>query len=109
MRNLAEALLAHALNLRRPFLLAASIALAAPIAFAQPAASPAPPTASFDVASIKPVLPDGRPSHGYKSLRFDGQITGLPDWARAQRYDITAKIGAADKPAYQKLNSDEQE
>jgi uncharacterized protein (TIGR03435 family) len=48
-------------------------------------------------------------AYGYKSLRFDGQVTGLPDWAATQRYDIVAKIGAADMPAFQKLSSDEQQ
>ncbi|MGA2438248.1 MAG: hypothetical protein ABSF57_07015 [Acidobacteriaceae bacterium] len=105
-------------------LTAASIALASPMLFAQ--SSPAPavessptPTASataapaFDVATIKPLPPDGRPTqdwvgtryhpdgiefaslalpellcvaYGYKSIRFDGQVTGLPDWAVNQKW-----------------------
>jgi uncharacterized protein (TIGR03435 family) len=91
---------------------------------------------AFDVASIKPIAPDGRPTkgwvgvqyhpdgiefayqsltdllcyaYGYKSLRFDGQVTGVPDWAAKQRYDIVAKISAADIPEFQKLGKDEQE
>ena len=116
------------LNLILPFLLAAAfIALAVPLAFAQVTNTPAPPsTHSFDVATIKPNAPDGRPGHGwigfqtkpdgmefasqslpdllcyaygYKTLRFDGQISGLPDWALKQRYDIVAKFSAADMPA----------
>jgi uncharacterized protein (TIGR03435 family) len=129
------------------FVAAASIALASPMLFAQ--SSPAPavessptPTASataapaFDVATIKPLPPDGRPTHGwaglqthpdgieaaslnlpellcyafgYKSLRFDGQITGLPDWAANQKYDIVAKMSAADITTFQKVNDDEKE
>ena len=91
---------------------------------------------AFDVATIKPIAPDGRPTagwvgmqyhpdgiefayqsltdllcyaYGYKSLRFDGQVTGVPDWAAKQRYDIVAKISAADIPEFQKLGKDEQE
>ena len=132
---------APALNsLRRSLVLtAASIFLACPTLLAQtpaPATATASPAPTFDVATIKPLPPDGRPTHGwvgvqnhadgmeaaaqnlpellcyaygYKSLRFDGQVTGLPDWAATQRYDIVAKIGAADMPAFQKLSSDEQQ
>ena len=91
---------------------------------------------SFDVATIKPIPSDGRPTKGwvgfqvhpdsvefafqslpdvlcyafgYKSLRFDGQITGLPDWASTQRYDIVAKMSSEDAAAFQKLSKDEQE
>jgi len=125
----------------------ACIALACPMVFAQNVAAPATsssptpaanaaPAAVFDVATIKPLQPDGRPTHGwvglqthpdgieaaslnlpellcyafgYKSLRFDGQITGLPDWAVSQKYDIVAKISAADITTFQKLNDDEKE
>lgn len=132
-----------ALKLPRTSLLlaAAAIALACPTLFAQTspsavataAASPAP---AFDVATIKPIPPGGRPTHGwvgvqyhpdgmeadyinlpellcyaygYKNLRFDGQVTGLPDWAVNQRYDIVAKMTAADLPTFQKLTPDQQE
>ena len=88
------------------------------------------------MATIKPLPPDGRPTHGwvglqtrpdgieaasldlpellcyafgYKSLRFDGQITGLPDWAANQKYDIVAKMSATDISTFQKLSNDEQE
>ena len=102
-----------------------------------PADKPATPprTLTFDVATVKPLAPDGRPTHGwsgiqyhpdgmefasqslsdllcfaygYGSLRFDGQITGLPNWANAQRYDIGAKMSAADIAEYQKLGKDQQ-
>ncbi len=91
---------------------------------------------AFDVASIKPIAPDGRPTHGwvglqvrpdgvsaawqslpellcyaygYKSLRFDGQVAGVPDWAAKQKYDVEAKMSAADMAEFQKLGKDEQE
>jgi len=123
---------APALNSPRKFLLlAASIVLACPLLFAQ--ASPAP---AFDVATIKPLASGARPTqgwmgmrdnpdgleaaslnlpellcyaYGYKNLRFDGQVSGLPDWALTQRYDIVAKISATDMPAFQKLTPDQQE
>jgi uncharacterized protein (TIGR03435 family) len=136
----------RALNFRRRslLLLAASIALACPMLLAQNTAAPPAPTSTttasaapaFDVATIKPVPPDGRPTHGwvgqrnqpdgveaawqtlpellcyaygYKNLRFDGQVTGLPDWAVSQKYDIVAKMSAADLAALQKLSLDQQE
>jgi uncharacterized protein (TIGR03435 family) len=122
---------------RRILLLtAAAIVLACPMLLAQTTPASTPPAPTFDVATIKPIPPDGRPTHGwvglrntpdgmeaayqnlpellcyaygYKSLRFDGQVTGLPDWAVTQKYDIAAKISAADMPAFQKLSNDEQE
>jgi uncharacterized protein (TIGR03435 family) len=140
---------APALNFTRKTLLliAATIALACPMLLAQNnAASGAPssptpttnvtPAPSFDVATIKPIPPGGRPTHGwvgtqihpdgmeaaylnlpellcyaygYKSLRFDGQVTGLPDWAVSQKYDIVAKMSATDISTFQKLSNDEQE
>lgn len=48
-------------------------------------------------------------AYGYKDTRFDGQITGLPDWALTQPYDIVAKMSAVDSAAFQKLSKDEQE
>ena len=102
-----------------------------------PATNPTPsPAPAFDVATIKPIPADGRPTHGwvgmqyhpdsmefawqslpellcyaygYKSLRFDGQVTGLPDWAVNQKYDIVAKMSATDISTFQKLSNDEQE
>lgn len=91
---------------------------------------------AFEVASIKPIAPGGRPTHGwagvqsrpdgvqvawqtlpellcyafgYKSVRFDGQVTGLPAWSEMQRYDIDARMGAADIAEFQKLSKDQQE
>lgn len=105
------------------------------MALAQVAVSPPKPLA-FDVASIKPIEQGGHPSHGwvgvqsrpdgvqaawqtlrdllcyaygYKSLRFEGQISGLPAWAATQRYDIEAKMSPADLAEFQKLSKDEQE
>jgi uncharacterized protein (TIGR03435 family) len=125
----------------RSLLLAAvCLAVASPTAFAQPSATPDTKATgsaahTFDVATIKPIAPDGRPTHGwvglrnrpdsveaayitlpellcyaygYMDVRFDGQVTGLPDWALTQKYDIEGKIGAADLPTFQKLSSDEQ-
>jgi uncharacterized protein (TIGR03435 family) len=93
-------------------------------------------TLAFDVATIKPLAPGGRSTagwigfqnrpdgmefasqslqdllcyaYGYKSLRFDGQISGVPDWAATQRYDIVAKMSADDVALFQKLDKDEQE
>jgi len=123
-------------NVRRRSLLlaAACLALASPFALAQTTAATTPAPA-FDVATIKPIPPDGRPTHGwvgvqnhpdgmeaayinlpellcyaygYKDLRFEGQVTGLPDWALTQKYDIAAKISAADLAVLQKLGNDEQ-
>ncbi len=128
-------------------LTAVCIALASPMLFAQNVAAPAAalsptptanatPAPAFDVATIKPLPLDGRPTHGwvglqthpdgieaaslnlpellcyafgYKSLRFDGQINGLPDWAVNQKYDIVAKISVTDITIFQKLNDDEKE
>lgn len=94
------------------------------------------PEPAFDVATIKPIPADGRPTHGwvgvqihpdgmeaaylnlpellcsaygYKNLRFDGQVTGLPNWAVTQKYDIVAKMSATDISTFQKLSNDEQE
>lgn len=99
------------------------------------APSPEKPLA-FDVASIRPIAAGGRPTHGwvgvqfrpdgveaafqtlpdllcyaygYKNLRFDGQISGLPAWAATQRYDIEAKMSPVDVAEFQKLSKDEQE
>jgi len=100
---------------------------------AVPAQSPRTP--SFDVATIKPIPPDGRPTkgwvgvqynadsvefayqtlrdvicnaYGYNNLRFDGQIAGLPDWATTQRFDILAKMTVADAATFATLRKDEQ-
>ena len=89
----------------------------------------------FDVVSIKPIPLNGRPTqgwmgirfvadgvqaasqtlpellcfaYGYGSVRFDGQVTGLPGWAATQRYDINAKMSPEDAAEVQKLGKDEQ-
>jgi uncharacterized protein (TIGR03435 family) len=104
-----------------------------------PAAGKAAPPAralAFDVASIKLIGPGGVPGQGwagwkprpdgvefsfqtlpdllcyafgYRDLRFDGQITGFPDWAVNQHYDVVAKMSAADIAEFQKLGKAEQE
>ena len=37
----------------------------------------------------------------------DDQITGLPDWAKSERYDIRAKVSEADLPAYKALTREQ--
>src|SRR5664280_1243226 len=106
-------------------------------AVSAPATNPTPsPAHAFDVATIKPIPSDGRPTqgwvgvqyhpdgmeaaslnlpellcdaYGYKSIRFDGQVTGLPDWAVNQKYDIVAKMSAKDISTFQNLSNAEQE
>jgi uncharacterized protein (TIGR03435 family) len=118
-------------------LLCILLAACVPSPLAQaPGAAAAGKPLEFDVASIKPIEPGGRPTkgwvglqirpdgvsaayqslpdllcyaYGYKSLRFDGQIAGVPDWTGTQRYDIEAKISAADLADFEKLGKDEQE
>ncbi len=48
-------------------------------------------------------------AYGYKTLRFDGQITNLPDWATSQRYDIVAKMTAENTAAFGKLSKNERD
>ena len=121
-----------ALNFPRKSLLltAASIALACPAMLAQntpaatsPAAS-ATPAPSFDVATIKP-HPDMLTMTGVMNtadgvngaaatlsmlvqyaygLRSEDQVSGGPDWAKTDRFDVQAKIGEADIAAMEKLN-----
>ncbi|HEV2645483.1 MAG TPA: TIGR03435 family protein [Acidobacteriaceae bacterium] len=86
---------------------------------------------AFDVVSIKPIEKGGRPTHGwvghqdhpdgvefgfqnlwaliqyaygYKRFPLPDQIMGVPDWAKSQFYDITAKMSAEDIVASQKLD-----
>ena len=123
---------------RRALLVAGWMILSAACVRSQSAAPVAPPAApaAFDAATVKPIAPGGRPTkgwvgvqsrpdgvsaayqslpdllcyaYGYKSLRFDGQITGTPDWAATQRFDVEAKMSAADLDGFQKLSKDEQE
>ncbi len=125
----------RALSLFWRALLAASLFFPActpvPAQTAPPASAP-----SFEVATIKPIPQDGRPTkgfvgfqihpdsmefawqslpdllcyaYGYKSLRFEGQIAGLPDWAISQRYDLVAKMTPDNASALNKLSQDEQD
>jgi uncharacterized protein (TIGR03435 family) len=111
-------------------LTAASIALTSPMLLAQTAPAPAavPPTTtatapSFDAATIKPhegmaysrgliYQPDGftgtvtLPSlmqYAYR-LFTENQVSGAPDWAKDQWFDIQVKISAADIAEMQKLS-----
>ena len=47
-------------------------------------------------------------AYGYH-VRFDGQITGLPDWGTTRGTDMVAKMTAEDAAALQKLGKDEQQ
>ena len=116
----------------RSLLLAVGLAFTAATAVAQPA----PKLLSFDVASIKPIAPGGRPTHGWMGLRYrpdgmeaayitlpmlvryaygysrfrlDSQVDGAPDWAASQRYDVEAKMSASNIALFQRLGKVEQE
>jgi len=125
-------LIAASLTFACPMLLAQNTASPpAPTPTTTASAAPA-----FDVATIKPVPPDSAPTHGwagvqyhpdsiefawqslpellyfafgYRSARFDGQITGLPGWADSQKYDIVAKISPADIIEYQNLSQEQRQ
>ena len=109
-----------------PLACTAVLAQTPPSPASHPSSKPA-----FEVATIKPA--DPRPhgmyviyeadrtevkaqtlaellgyAYGYH-VRFDGQITGLPDWGTTQRYDMVAKMTAEDAAALQKLGKDEQQ
>jgi uncharacterized protein (TIGR03435 family) len=108
------------------------LAIAAPIAFCQSAATPpattdaAAPLPVFDVVSVKPnktgeggtmfmFIPDGiritgtpiqmllREAFGVE----DDRIFGAPGWVKSNRYDIEAKVEAADAPKLKLLKSDQ--
>lgn len=116
---------------------AASIALACPMAFAQtnatPSATSSPPTSAaaspapaFDVATIKPhqglfqmmgveYQPDGFAGtvtlsmlvqYAY-GLRSEDQVSGAPDWVKADWFEIQAKMSETDIAETQKLSPDE--
>lgn len=87
------------------------------------------PSISFDVVSIKrnttnssdyampfPAAADGlviRNNNLFFIIKFTYQfwsedlIAGAPDWTKAERYDIVAKVAAADVPAWQALTNDQ--
>ena len=118
-------------------LTAACIALACPMLLAQttpaPAASSSPAASattssapSFDVATIKPhqgifqmmgleYQPDGFAGtvklsmlvqYAY-GLRSEDQVSGAPDWAKTDWFDIQAKMSETDIAEMQKLSPDE--
>jgi uncharacterized protein (TIGR03435 family) len=37
---------------------------------------------------------------------LDDKFIGIPDWAKAEKFDIEAKVAGADVPTFQKLNFD---
>jgi uncharacterized protein (TIGR03435 family) len=88
-------------------------------------------TLAFDVVSIKPIEKGAPPANGWigvqnhpdgvefsyrglrdlvqyaygeKRLPLADQITGVPDWARTQAWDISAKMSAEDIAEFQKLD-----
>ena len=118
-------------------LAAISIALACPMLLAQTTPAPAAPSSpttdatpapSFDAATIKPHSPEAKSSwlgirnapdgvnatatdlqslirYAY-GLRID-QVSGGPDWAKSDQFDVQAKMSEADSAAMQKLTSAE--
>jgi uncharacterized protein (TIGR03435 family) len=79
----------------------------------------------FDVVSVKPNRSGSTPMNILSPPMSDGvtitnmpledilhwafgihlseQMSGLPDWARQERYDVTAKVGEADAEAFHKV------
>lgn len=105
------------------------LAIAASVAFGQVPTQPAPPAPSFDAVTIKPHPPVARPSwlgiratpdgvdaasatlqgliHYAYGLRIFDQVSGGPDWAKADMFDMQAKMSEADIAEMKKLNSAE--
>jgi uncharacterized protein (TIGR03435 family) len=96
--------------------------------FAQTASSAteAAPPIAFDVASIRPSDPNAQGSStswnnsSFRSTNTDAMgfissawgirrdlITGAPGWVNSDRYDVTAKIDAADVARFEKLKGSE--
>ena len=94
---------------------------------AQPVA-PRPKFDSFEVATIKPVDPGARVrmvgvmdtpdgidgenvtlqalivrAYGYLQFSLAEQVTGVPDWAKSQKFNVKAKMSEADALEFQKL------
>jgi len=116
---------------------AALIILLPPIMLAQKDAAPgaalppladASPTHSFEVATIKPfqqgahkffgivITPDGVNASGASlamlvryayGLQTADQVSGVPDWAKTDQFDVQAKMSAADIAEVQKLSYEE--
>jgi len=91
-------------------------------------------SAAFEVATIKPVdpgaqvrmvgvmdTPDGidgenvtlpaliMRAYGYMQFSLEEQVTGVPDWAKSQKYNVKAKMSEADALEFQKLGSDDRQ
>jgi uncharacterized protein (TIGR03435 family) len=91
-----------------------------------------PSGAAFEVATIKPVdpaarfqmigvmdTPDGidgedvtlamlmQKAYGYLKFSLDEQVTGVPEWAKSQRYNVHAKMSEDDALELQKLSREE--
>jgi len=106
---------------------------AAAPAIARPASAPAKPLA-FDVVSVKPnkteqshpgsrYRPDGFDSENDTLLGFifyaygfssandynEDHLSGLPDWAKSERFDIVAKVAAPDVAAWTDLSEADRE
>ena len=102
------------------------IVIAAPISTAQMSAVPtSAPTPAFDVVSVKQTkmasdretiesLPGGdgitirnMTLQGIIDFAYDLRpelVSGLPEWAKTQKYDLLAKVADADVAAFHKLN-----
>jgi uncharacterized protein (TIGR03435 family) len=127
-RHLARHLLLTVTGLLTLPLPSVSIAQMAPVNQdpSQPAAARIP---EFDVVSIKPnksgsgmfrsmTIPDGIRSENAPLIMLirqayglfnsnDDLISGLPDWAKSDRFDIEAKVAGADLDDLKKLNRDQ--
>jgi uncharacterized protein (TIGR03435 family) len=114
---------------RTSTLLTILVAISAPILHAQQAAPPAAAPANvptFDVISVKPnhsdfhgislgYTPDGIHATNIPILFLikeafalnDDQLFGIPDWVHSEKYDIDAKVAAADVPTMHNLTHDQ--
>jgi bla regulator protein blaR1 len=130
--NILDGSTALSLNLSRKILLttAGLTAIAIPIVFAQANANaPFKPSIGFDVVSIKLNTSGSRdirirspPDSNSMTttsiplqmliqtaydLPIDDMVSGIPDWVRSSRYDITAKVAESDLPTFLKYGSEQ--
>ena len=118
---------------RRLLVLALSIAFVPQLAPAQTTGTDETVAkASFDVISIKPSRPNGvrmirftpdgvegmnanlliliRAAYGKNgNMPTDDTVSGLPDWAKTQTYDIQGKMSGEDAAAFKALSKDDQD